>query len=314
MKKLCEILLVCLLLNSIMTFISCNNIGNKESLKDTTIITNKSIDKISSDTAKFEKLSDLISYYRKQMDAIEKTKTVIYNNKNIPVEEYKKATQEIEAKYLVIQSQRNSEIYNFIVNHERKAETLLGIKYLVLDWKIPIMRIDSLFNQFPHSLRNLPEGKLWGSKIEERKKTETKLVYDLSILTAPFSTVDDKKITLNDVPTKYMLLDFWASWCAPCRQENRVLVKEKEDIENGANLTIVSISTDENKGKWIKASLEDSLNYINICDFKVKESPLWKELKIETIPFNVIIDKEGRIYGINLWGENLKMFIKNLSK
>ncbi len=266
--------------------------------------------KISPDTARFKTIIYLLDYYKKKFDSMDKTRSVVLKDKDIS----KSSFHEIEASYLKCQFERNKAILNFLEAHEHNTENLTGIKYLVLDWTIPIARIDSLFQQFPGKLKSSPEGKLWGSKIEVRKRTELKPAYNLSILKVPFNTVQGNVLTLNDIPTKYLLLDFWASWCAPCRHENRNLVKEKEIIENRTDLSIVLISTDKDKSKWIKASLDDSLNYINICDFKEKDSPLWKELKLTTVPYNVIIDKEGNIYGVNLWGENLKAFINTLPR
>ena len=117
---------------------------------------------------------------------------------------------------------------------------------------------------------------------------------------------------MRSIP-RLILLDFWASWCAPCRYENRILVREKEKIIGDADIEIVAVSLDTDKGKWIKAAKDDNLNYLTICDFMALESPLSRGLKIQTVPYNLVIDKQGNILAHNLWGNEFKEFLKTYS-
>src|SRR5690606_11577849 len=136
-----------------------------------------------------------------------------------------------------------------------------------------------LFREFPLQLRQSKYGKWLESQISKRRITESIASYDLAILNLDLYDPEGKPFKLKDIPANYILLDFWASWCAPCRYENRILVKRKALIEKN-DFLIVGISLDHNKQKWLTASMEDELNYLNLCDYNAFDSPLAKEFKV----------------------------------
>lgn len=123
---------------------------------------------------------------------------------------------------------------------------------------------------------------------------------------APDFTMNDPKgnpITLSSLFGKgYLLVDFWASWCSPCRAENpHVVVAYKEFHDKG--FEILGVSYDSKKDKWIEAIEKDQLPWIHVSDLKQWQN-LTKELYcISGIPSNVLLDKEGRIVAKNLRGE-----------
>lgn len=100
---------------------------------------------------------------------------------------------------------------------------------------------------------------------------------------------------------KYVLLDFWASWCRPCRQENPNVVAAFEKYKN-KNFTIVGISLDQNKKAWLDAIKMDQLNWSHLSDLKGWSSQVAAIFKVSSIPQNFLLDPEGRIIAKNLRG------------
>jgi thiol-disulfide isomerase/thioredoxin len=128
--------------------------------------------------------------------------------------------------------------------------------------------------------------------------------------TAPEFTLPDptgKNISLSSFRGKYVLVDFWASWCKPCRMENPTVVKAFNRFKD-KNFTVLGVSLDQPGGKdaWTKAIMEDKLTWQHVSDLKYWQSPIVPMYKIEGIPFNVLVDPAGKIIADNLRGELLE--------
>ena len=133
---------------------------------------------------------------------------------------------------------------------------------------------------------------------------------------APEIALSDPKgkiITLSSFKGKYVLVDFWASWCGPCRGENPNVVQAYEKFKK-KNFTVLGVSLDESKEDWEDAIKADNLNWQHISDLKKWESTVVSTYKIEGIPYNVLVDPNGIVIATELRGpaleETLKKFIK----
>ncbi len=160
--------------------------------------------------------------------------------------------------------------------------------------------LDEDFRQLPDWIKKTAGGKYIADKIEGAKAVA------LNKPAPVFFKIlaDGNRIGLEDFRGKFVLLDFWASWCVPCRKENPNLVKSYEKYKS-RNFEIISVSIDEDKNAWRNASKEDKISWINLLDAKGNLDEIAVKYGVQSVPANFLIDPNGVIIGKNLKIEEL---------
>lgn len=121
-------------------------------------------------------------------------------------------------------------------------------------------------------------------------------------------TIDGKTIKLSDFRGKYLMIDFWASWCAPCRQENPNVVKAYNKFKE-KNFTILGISLDKDKAAWTQAIKQDGLTWTHASELNDFEGASVRLYQVESIPSSFLLDPQGKIVARDLRGEELDQFL-----
>ncbi len=166
-------------------------------------------------------------------------------------------------------------------------------------------KIDESLNK---SLPNNSYSKMFHKKVLELSRLSIGAVAPEISLNTP----DGKTIALSSLKGKVVLVDFWASWCRPCRAENPNVVR-MYNIYKDKGFEVYSVSLDKDKAPWIKAISDDQLIWpSHVSDLGYWQSSVVKQYNISGIPFTCLLDKEGKIVAKGLRGEELELKIKQL--
>mgnify|MGYP000471246680 FL=1 len=149
-------------------------------------------------------------------------------------------------------------------------------------------------------------GKLMAARIRALEGVEVDAVAPNFTLPTP----EGKEIALYEVKGKLKIIDFWASWCGPCRMENPNMVKLYNDFKE-KGLVVVSVSLDEKKDKWEEAIKKDGLTWLHLSDLKGWQGDVVKMYNIDAVPTILVLDENNRIIAKNLRGEKLRALVSD---
>jgi peroxiredoxin len=197
------------------------------------------------------------------------------------------------------------EIKNIIRSSLPSIAALYALNYLDVEQELSFA--DSVVNVVAEEYPNHDFTKQLSKRVSSLKKVAIGVEAPEISLPNP----DGNIVTLSSLRGKYVLIDFWAAWCRPCREENPNVVRLYNKYK-GENFEILGVSLDRKKEDWIRAIEKDGLTWKHVSDLKYFNSEAAQEYQVNAIPATFLIDPEGNILDKNLRGPSLESKLKEL--
>ena len=231
----------------------------------------------------------------------------------------------LQAEYQQLKTRQKAFVTEFIDNHYESPASLLALSHQLgnesilnpqLDFEY-FSKVDSaLFKQYPESplvvtLHDFVEGVRAEQQMAASSGQSTAIGAIAPEIELP--DPDGKAIALSSLRGKYVLLDFWAAWCGPCRRENPTLVRAYNNYK-AKGFEIFQVSLDRTHQDWVAAIKADKLDWYHVSDIKYWNSIAAKKYGVQSIPANFLLDPEGNIIAKNLRGPALEQKLMEILK
>lgn len=242
--------------------------------------------------ADFNRFNAIMKPLRDKMAPLSEKMRQYYNEKNDA------ARDSIFPLLVAIRKDMTATETEFIRNNPGSWVTLGMMKDRAVIIDIP--QFEPLYNAMTDELKNTAVGKNIADRLAIAKKLQPGQPFKNFVM----NDTEGRPVSLENFKGKYVLVDFWASWCGPCRAENPHVLKAYNQFKD-KNFDVLAISLDQKKDAWLKAIREDGMPWTHVSDLKGFDNVAAREYGIIAIPQNFLLDPQGKIIAQNLRGENL---------
>jgi peroxiredoxin len=195
----------------------------------------------------------------------------------------------------------------FIINHIQKNPGKISTAFIVFadNTLLQVLNMSQL-EQIANAFDEKTSQSQWVKMLKDHVTTLKRAAVGQPFPDITLKTPDDQPVSISDFAGKgkYVLLDFWAAWCGPCRQINPRLVELYKRYSD-RDFEIVGISLDQNKEAWVKAIKDDKLDWPQMSDLNYWQSAAARLYSVSSIPHTVLLDKDGKIIAKGLRVEEL---------
>ena len=213
---------------------------------------------------------------------------------------------ELTQKYEGIRLEQVARIKEFVTTkNESFISPFIILRYLSYEMDYP--ELDSLLSGLSSSIHPSEDYQA----LDQRVNTLKSVAVGNPAVDFALNDTTGNPIAISSFKGNYLLIDFWASWCAPCRHENPNVVNLYNDFK-GKGFEIIGVSFDESRSKWIDAIHQDQLTWPHVSDLKGWSSAAGKLYAVSSIPATVLLNREGTIIAKNLRGDALRKKLEEL--
>lgn len=215
------------------------------------------------------------------------------------------AIKDIQNKAMLIETSHSEKVKETLEGMNGSFATMAGISLLNL--KNDFLFVDQMVSDLNQKYPDTKMIQVMANQLDEMRALSIGQIAPEISLPDP----DGNMVNLSDLRGKYVLIDFWAAWCRPCRQENPNVVKLYNEY-NDKGFEVFGVSLDRTKDAWVKAIEEDELTWTHVSDLKYFNSAAAALYQINAIPATYMVDPEGRIIAKDLRGVNLENKLKEI--